>query len=242
MPAKANNLGAIERTLSGLLGAFFFKKAASAEGWARLPLALLGGIAVGRALSGHSKVYESLGMSSAEGVDGLLHPALPAPPALPLVQSVSVRKPKEEVYEKLMALPEEALPKEEILALHREGNKIRLWLAESGGMKEYELSLVREAEGRELAFRARESDRIPAGEIRLGDSPDELGATLVTVFLERKQSWLRNIGSAIGVDHDQKVVAKYLGYLKDLLEEGVISAEGSHAEEEGSAPKESDYH
>jgi uncharacterized membrane protein len=245
MKVTATNLGTIERALSGLVGAFLFKKSNDAAGWARLPLALLGGLAVSRAVSGHSRVYSSLGISSAEGVNRLLHPELPAPPALPLVQSATVNKPKEEVYKKLLALPEEALPKEEIIALHRDGTKLRLWLEEGGGMREYELSLTREIEGRELAFRARASDRIPAGEIHLSDASDLPGATLVTIFLERKQSWLQNIGSAIGVDHDQKVVVKYLGYLKALLEEGSISAEGSAHVPEGEiaeARKQTDYH
>lgn len=247
MKASAANLGTIERALSGLVGAFLFKKAADLTGWARLPLALLGGVAVQRALSGHSKMYESLGITSAEGVDRLLHPALPEPPALPIVESITVGKAKGEVYAKLLALPEEALPKEEIVALHREGPKIRLWLTEGSHLKEYELTLHREIEGRELGFRARPSDRIPAGEIRLSDSSEAPGSTVVSVYLERKQSWLRNIGSAIGVDHDHRVVLKYLGYLKALLEEGSIAGEGLHgAEADAADPSEArkatDYH
>jgi uncharacterized membrane protein len=228
---KATNLGTIERALSGLLGAFLFKKSAEASGLAKLPLALLGGAALARSLSGHSKLYASLGISSAEGVGRLLHPELPAAPALPLVVSIEVAKPRDAVYEAILALPEQALPKEEILAIHRDARRVRAWLDDGHGMMEYELELVRETSGQEIAFRGRPSDRISSGEIHLADS--EAG-TQVTVLLRRTQSWLRNIGSAIGVDHDHKVVSKYLNYLKGLLEDGSISAEGhAHVAEDG---------
>ncbi|RYZ96355.1 MAG: hypothetical protein EOP11_23590 [Proteobacteria bacterium] len=161
-----------------------------------------------------------------------MHPELPAPPALPLVESVEVACRKDTVYEAILALPEHALPKEEILAIHRDESRVRVWLDDGHGMIEYELSLLREIPGQEIAFRGRASDRISAGEIHLSEV--EAG-TLVTIILRRKQSWLRNIGNAIGVDHDQKVVAKYLGYLKGLLEEGRISAEGHAHPPEGEA-------
>ncbi|RZA09057.1 MAG: hypothetical protein EOP11_02860, partial [Proteobacteria bacterium] len=138
---KAANLGTIERTLSGLFGAFLFKKSAEASGLARIPLALLGGLALQRSLSGHSKLYASLGISSAEGVGRLLHPELPAAPALPLVASIDIGRPKLDVYQTILALPEQALPKEEILAIHRDENRVRVWLDDGHGMLEYDLEL-----------------------------------------------------------------------------------------------------
>lgn len=244
--ASNRNIGNVERVLSGLVGVWLFRQSSRSSTWGKLPLAVLGGLALQRAVTGHSKVYGSMGVSSAEGIAGLLPASISEAPPLPLLQTVMIHKPKEEVYRRLLNVPDEALPKEEVVALHRHGNKLRLWLQEgANGMREYELELDREVEGKELAFRARASDRIHSGEIRLADIQGEETGTVVSVFLERKQSWLQNLGSAIGVDQDQKLVQKYLGYLKELVEEGHIRASRGHetlTDETVGARKETDYH
>lgn len=244
--SAGRNVGTVERVLSGLAGVWLFRQASRSGPWGKLPLAVLGGLALQRAVTGHSRVYDSIGVSSAEGFAGLLPAAIPEAPPLPLLQTIVIAKPKEEVYRRLLNVPDEALPKEEVVALHRDGTKLRLWLQEgAGGMREYELELIRETEGKELAFRARASDRIHSGEIRLADLQGAEAGTVVSVFLERKQSWLQNLGSAIGVDHDQRLVQKYLGYLKQLVEEGQIEAHGAGEalpDETLGARRETDYH
>ena len=231
------NLGRAERAISGLAGAYLLRQAARAQGSPmRYPLALLGGLAVQRAISGRSELYASLKLSSADGAAGLLPSSLSEVPPAPVLAQVFVMKPRAEVYAKLSQLPELPFPKEELVAVHRTGPRLRVWIDDDlGALREYELEITEEKEGEELRFKARDSDRIPSGLLRLEEIPE--GGTSLTVYLERKQSWLRQLGQAIGVDHDQKVVGKYLDYFKRLVEGESLGEEALREQR-----RETDYH
>jgi uncharacterized membrane protein len=158
-------MGIVERLATALGGGALIGAGLARPTPAHFALAGLGSMLVARAAVGHSYLYDQIGFSTAD----------PESQAVEIVQSVTVMRPREEVYAFWRDL--ENLPRfmAHIASVETLSEGRSRWVAAGPGLApdlEWEAEIVQENPGRVLAWQSLpESDIDHSGHVRFIDAP-----------------------------------------------------------------------
>lgn len=159
------NVGRIERVVSAAAGVGMLSAATARRGPGRPVLAVLGTLATLRAATGHSRVYEAAGLTSADLGEGA---------GVTVDENVTIMAPAEEVFRRWADLTQ--LPR--YLAHVREVTDVSPgvthWVVEGplGREWEFDAEIIDRREGEFLAWRTRPGQQLEhAGSVRVREVP-----------------------------------------------------------------------
>jgi len=226
--AHRHNVGKADRVISALLGAQTLLRMGKWHGWGRAAAATSGMMLITRAATGHSKVYEALGVSSASLDEGA---------GINLDASIMIMRPREELYEFWRDVTNLPLVMRHLQSVDETGGGVTHWVAHAphGLTVEWDAQLINEEYGELLAWQSLpESEIEHAGSIQLRDAGDN--ATEVVLRMRYQPSKWR--ATAFGVAKflapvAQAEVAEDLRRLKQVMETGIdITTEGQPSGQE----------
>lgn len=186
------NVGGIERMLSVVGGAALVGLAARRRGPAGALGGLLGAVLLHRGATGHCMAYGALGVSTADGEDGLLvqqhgqAAVLDAQKAIKVVKSVTIDTPRADLYRfwrNFENLPRIMSHLESVEVLDDSRSR---WTAKApaGNHVTWEAEIINEVADRLIAWRSINEATVPnAGSVHFSDAPGGRG-TEVKVVLE----------------------------------------------------------
>ncbi len=178
------NVGKTERQLSAvlgvlLLGSLLLKRGEGVWRWVRLALGL---VMVERAATGFCTPYKLLGITSVEPEEGRVV-SLPLKRGIEIERSVTVNKPRDEVYafwRDLANLPRFMRHLESVT----EAGARSHWVAKAPLQVEWDAEITAERPGELIGWRSIEGSTVRnAGSVRFKDAPGGKG-TEVHVYLE----------------------------------------------------------
>lgn len=199
-----------------------------------LGLVGVGALLIRRGMTGHSRLYRALRVSSAHGLRGP-SASVPHGQGVRLRRSITVRRPPAEVYafwRRLETLPPLLSHVESIEVL---SDRLSRWRARgpAEAALEWEAEIINDLPGELIAWRSvRESNLHHAGSVRFDRAAGGHG-TRVTVTLEyQPPAGLVGALAArlLGADPEQQV-DEALHRLKMALEDGIVPS--AHADERG---------
>ncbi|HEX8492842.1 MAG TPA: SRPBCC family protein [Pyrinomonadaceae bacterium] len=178
------NVGEIERWAStiggGALAVYGITRLVQGN-WLGAVLGLVGGSLIYRGTTGHCQMYESLGISTAEGTQNP-NVSVPAHRGIKVEKSVTVNKSPEELYRFWRNF--ENLPRfmDHLESVHVEGDGGRShWVAKApaGTTVEWDAEIYNEKENELIAWRSLEgADVDNAGSVRFEPAPEGRGTTV----------------------------------------------------------------
>ncbi len=179
------NIGKTERRLSAILGAVLLGTLAlkGPLRWLRLALGL---VMVERAATGFCTPYKLLGITTVEPEEGRVVD-LPLKHGIEIERSVTVNKPREEVYafwRDLANLPRFMRHLESVSEPDGAGGARSHWVAKAPLQVEWDAEITAERPGELIGWRSVEGSTVRhAGSVRFKDAPGDRG-TEVHVYLE----------------------------------------------------------
>jgi uncharacterized membrane protein len=213
------NIGEDERALSALAGGVLALYGLNRQPGGLL-LTALGSALMYRGLSGKSVAYRALGLSSTGAG------ALPAPQATTIERSVTINRPRAELYgywRNFEQLPTFMQHLESVQSL---GDRRSHWVAKAplGTKVEWDAEITEDRENELIAWRSTEDAQVPnAGQVRFEDATGGQG-TVVRVRMEYTPP-----GGALGVlaalvtgEEPHKQVADDLRNFKAMMETGEL--------------------
>jgi uncharacterized membrane protein len=216
-----HNVGRADRVLSALIGATSLLELRRFHGFGKAAAVTSGLMLLTRAVTGHSQVYEALGVSSAGLAEGA---------GIDIDASVTIMRPREEVFELWRDVTNLALIMRHIHSIEDVGGGVTHWVAEAphGRMVEWDAQLINEHPGEYLAWQSLPDSEIEnAGSVHFADA----GAAGTEVHLKMRY---RPGGAAAGFAVAKMLnplteaeVLEDLQRLKLVMEKGVdITIEG----------------
>ncbi|MGE5602797.1 MAG: SRPBCC family protein [Nitrososphaerales archaeon] len=179
------NIGRTERRLSAITGAVLLGSLAlkGPLRWLRLALGL---VMVERAATGFCTPYKLLGITTVEPEEGRVVD-LPLKRGIEIERSVTVNKPREEVYafwRDLANLPRFMRHLESVTESNGAGGARSHWVAKAPLQVEWDAEITAERPGELIGWRSVEGSTVRhAGSVRFKDAPGGKG-TEVHVYLE----------------------------------------------------------
>jgi len=233
-PSKpANNVGQSERIVSAIAGGLLAMYGVERRDWGGALLALAGGALVQRGVSGHCEVYQSLGMSTADGgAHSLLEKkhgdaaVLDASKAIKVERTVTIDLPVEELYRfwrNFENLPRIMDHLESVTVLD---DRRSHWKAKApaGQSVEWDAEIIREEADRLISWRSVNEATVPnAGSVAFRPAPADRG-TEVKVTLEYQPpagQIGRLVAKLFGEEPDVQV-REDLRRFKSMMEAGEI--------------------
>jgi uncharacterized membrane protein len=203
--------------MSGLLAAYVLTRRVRKLHGAGKVLALASGaLFIKRAATGHSAVYEKLGVSSA----GLDHGA-----GINVERSITIGRPREEIYEFLRDLSNLPLIFTHMASVSVRPDEITHWVVEGPGNTkvEWDVRLINERKNEYIAWRSTEDASVQeAGSVHLRDAGD-LGTEVRVKFRYTPPAGGAGFAAAKLLNPlTSAQVGADLRNLKQLIETGVV--------------------
>ncbi|MRR11037.1 DUF2892 domain-containing protein [bacterium] len=226
--AHRHNVGKADRVISAMLGAQTLLRMGKWHGWGKAAAATSGIMLITRAATGHSRVYEALGVSSA----GLEQGA-----GINLDASITIMRPRDEIFEFWRDVTNLPLVMRHLESVDERGDGVTHWVAHAphGMTVEWDAQLINEQYGELLAWQSLpESEIEHAGSIHFRDAGDK-GTEVLLRMRYQPSKWR---ATAFGVAKflapgAQAEVASGLRRLKHVMETGIdITAEGQPSGQE----------
>lgn len=223
--AHEHNVGKADRVISALLGAQTLLRIGRWHGWRKAVAATGGIMLITRAATGHSKVYETLGVSSA----GLAEQA-----GIDLSASIIIARPRNELFEFWRDAANLPLVMRHLVSVVETGNGVTHWVARGlqGAGIEWDARMIDEEPDELLAWQSLPGGDIEhAGSVRLEDAGD--AGTGLTVTM-RYRPHGREAGAAWFLEPVTHAdLTEDLARLKEVMETGVdIATEGQPSGQE----------
>lgn len=182
----AVNIGKWERWASLIGGGALAAAGLQRRSRTGLGMALLGADLIRRGASGHSFLYEALGVRTAEKGQGAATTSVPYELGIRVDRAITINKPRQEVYRFWRNV--ENLPHfmEHLQSVTRIDDKRSRWVARAplGRTVEWDAEINNEIENELIGWRSLEGSRVDnAGSVRFSDAPDGRG-TEVKVELQ----------------------------------------------------------
>lgn len=165
--ARRHNLGKADRVLSALLGATTLISTVRWHGVGRAAAAGSGMMLLTRAATGHSKVYDALGVSSA---------ALGEGGGINLDVGITILRPREEIFEFWRDVTNLPLFMHHLVSVTDVGDGVTVWKAKGprGIAVEWEAQLINEEPPEYLAWQSLPGSQIEqAGSVHFRDAGDK---------------------------------------------------------------------
>lgn len=165
--AHKHNVGKVDRVLSALLGATSLIGMPRLHGPGRAAAATSGMMLLTRAATGHSKVYQALGVSSASLAEG---------GGIDIDASVTIMRPREELYEFWRDVTNLPLFMRHLASVEDVGNGVTHWKAHGprGIPAEWDAELINEERNEFLAWQSMPGSQIEnAGSVHFKDAGDK---------------------------------------------------------------------
>lgn len=217
-----HNVGKADRVISALLGAQTLLRIGKWHGWGKAAAATSGIMLITRAATGHSKVYEALGVSSASLAEGA---------GINLDASVTIMRPRDELFEFWRDVTNLPLVMRHLVSVDDMGGGVTHWVARGprGMTVEWDAQLINEEYGEMLAWQSLPDSEIEhAGSVQFHDAGGE-GTEVLLRMRYQPSKWR---ATAFGVAKflapvAQAEVAEDLRRLKHVMETGIdMTAEG----------------
>lgn len=216
-----HNVGRADRVLSALLGATSLVRIGRFHGVGKAAAATSGLMLLTRAMTGHSKVYEALGVSSASLAEGA---------GINLDASITIMRPRQEIYELWSDVTNLPLIMRHLLSVEEVGDGITHWIAEAphGRKVEWDAELINAVPGEYLAWQSLPGSQIEnAGSVHFTDAGDK--GTEVRINMRYRPGG-QEIGFAVAKMLNPVTEAEVmddLRRLKHVMETGIdITIEG----------------
>jgi uncharacterized membrane protein len=219
--AHRNNVGRADRILSALIGASALLRLGNRHGVGKAAAAASGIMLLTRAATGHSKVYEALGVSSASLREGA---------GIDIDASITILRPREEIYEFWRDATNLPLVMRHLISVQDVGDGIIHWKAHGPHdiEVEWDAKLINDEYAELLAWESLPGGDIEhAGSVQFHDAGDQ-GTELLLNMRYRPRG--RGVGFAMAKFLNpvtQAEVMDDLRRLKHVMETGLdITTEG----------------
>ncbi|MHB1324031.1 MAG: SRPBCC family protein [Coriobacteriia bacterium] len=219
--AQKHNLGKADRMLSAVIGVTALLRLGRWHGAGKAAAATSGIMLLTRAATGHSKVYDALGVSSA---------SLGERAGIDLHASITVMRPREEIYEFLRDVTNLPLFMRHLISVEDLGGGVTHWMARGPRNipVEWDAQLITEEPGECLAWRSLPDSQIEhAGSVHFEDAGDN-GTGLLVRMRYRPKGLVAGFAIAkFMAPVAQAEVLEDLQRLKHVMEAGLdITTEG----------------
>jgi uncharacterized membrane protein len=176
------NVGQVERVISALLGGFMLGSLAL-KGPARLVRLLFGAYLLQRGLTGFCALYRVTGITTVSPAEGRVV-GLPLKRGIEIERSITVNKPREEVYNFWRDLSNLPRFMQHLESVQELGNGRSHWVAKAPIQAEWDAEITTERPNELIGWRSVEGSAVRnAGSVRFKDAPAGKG-TEVHVYLE----------------------------------------------------------
>ena len=219
------NVGLLERTASIIGGSTLVAYGIGQRNWPGFGLAALGGALICRGATGHSYVYQALGIHR----PGKVRSGVPYELGVRVDKAINIQKPPEEVYafwRRLENLPHFMKYVESVTAV---SETLSHWVVTTtrGGRYEWDAEIVNDEPNRVIGYRSLPHSKVDVGgSVRFEHAPGNSG-TIVRVSLQYNPPGGfigALIAKWIGASPD-RLISEDLRRLKQLLETGEIASE-----------------
>lgn len=227
----AVNIGKWERWASLIGGGALAAAGLQRRSKAGLGMALVGADLIRRGATGHSFLYEALGVRTAGKGQGAATTSVPYELGIRVDRAITVNKPRQEVYRFWRDF--ENLPRfmEHLQSVTRIDDKQSHWVARAplGGTVEWDAEINNEIENELIGWRSLEGSRVDnAGSVQFADAPDGRG-TEVKIELQYNPT-----GGVLGAllaklwgEEPTQQIAADLRRFKQIMEVGeIMTTEG----------------
>jgi uncharacterized membrane protein len=229
--SRVRNISDLERSASVVIGgtlALFGLRKRSGLGYASI---LLGAEMIRRGITGHSYLYEALGIETADKGQGAESTSVPYGAGIRVDWSVTVNKPRAELYRywhQVDHLPRFMKNVESIMLF--EPNRSH-WVVRGpmGAKVEWDAEIINEVENERIGWRSVEGSEVDnAGAVVFKDAPTGRGTEVSVHLLYNPPAGL--VGAAwaklAGADPEKEIKEDMIRF-KELMETGrVITVEG----------------
>jgi uncharacterized membrane protein len=219
------NVGKTERVASTIGGAVLALNGLRQRSWKGLAVAAMGGELIRRGVTGYCPMYEALGLHTASKGQGAETTSLPYELGIRVERSVTVNKPREEVYRFWRNL--ENLPQfmKHLRSVRSVDGKRSHWVATgpAGRNVEWDAEIINEIENELIGWRSLEGSQIDnAGSVHFKEVPGR--GTEVRVLLQYNPP-AGMVGAAIaklwGEEPSQQIEGD-LRRFKQIMETGEV--------------------
>ena len=222
--AKTINIGTIERQMSVIGGAILTFYELTRLDLKAIVLALLGGSAIYRGITGHSFLYQALGVNTREKRRGtLMH--LSARPGTRVRRTMTISRSAESLYQFWHEVENLPLLMKYVQSVRSTGDNRSHWVAKTpimGAVVEWDSEVTVDQENRYIAWRTPgETPLAPAGSVRFEPAlySQETVVTLTLDFYQRGGPVVQAITKFLGYAPEQLVLEE-LRRFKVLMEAG----------------------
>lgn len=219
--AHRRNVGKADRVISAMLGAQTMLRMGRWHGWGKAAAATSGMMMLTRAATGHSKVYEALGVSSAGLQEGA---------GINIEASISIMRPRNELFAFWRDVTNLPLVLRHLDSVEEVGDGVTHWKAHGPRdiKVEWDAHLINEAPGEYLAWESLPGGDIEhAGSVHFADAGEHGTEVLVRMRYRPKGM---NVGFGVAKFLNpltELEVLEDLRRLKHVMETGVdITVEG----------------
>lgn len=223
------NVGTAERLVSTALGIMALRRSGKRSGPGRLMSATTGSMLLGRGLTGHSMLYDRLGVSSAELEDGA---------GINIDASVTIKRPRQEVYEFWRDPANLSLVMSHVESVRDVGNGITHWRVRGPNNMpiEWDARVINDEPGYLIAWASVPDSPIAhAGSVHFNDAGDKGTEVLVRMRYTPERSAYAFAFAKVLNPVTEAEVAEDLRRLKHTMETGIdISSKGQPSGEPAS--------
>lgn len=224
------NVGTAERIISAGFGLMSLRNVGKRSGLGKLMSATTGGMLLARGLTGHSMLYDRLGVSSAELEEGA---------GINIDAGVTIKRPRQEVYEFWRDPANLSLVMDHIESVQDVGNGITHWRVRGPNNMpvEWDARVINDEPGYLIAWASVPDSAIAhAGSVHFNDAGDKGTEVLVRMRYTPERSAYAFAFAKVLNPVTEAEVAEDLRRLKHAMETGsAISAEGQPSGEPSKA-------
>ncbi len=227
------NVGQAERWLSGITGSVLAAYGVSRRDWLGTGLAVVGSALFYRGASGHSFIYQTLSISTAEqqpnfapGIPKTVS-SIPGKRGVRVQRSMTINRSAEDLYNYWYDIEKAPLYMDYIEAVMKTGERTSHWIAQ-GPMKktvEWNSELLQVVPNKSISWHVHgKPTTANAGKVNFDPAPSGRG-TIVTLELDFLQ-FQGTLGTGIGnlIGHiPEKQALETLRHFKELMEAGEIA-------------------
>jgi len=237
------NIGQVERWLSGMSGGVLAAYGISRRDWLGSGLALIGSALFYRGVSGHSFLYQTLNISTAEqqpnfapGIPRTVS-SIPGKRGVRVQRSMTVNRSAEDLYNYWYDIEKAPLYMDYIDSVLRTGERTSHWIAQGPMNKtiEWNSELLQAVPNKSISWHVHgKPTTANAGKVSFDPAPDGRG-TVVTLeldFLQFKGALGTGIGNLIGHIPERQAL-ETLRHFKQIMETGEIPTTKGQATGEG---------
>src|ERR1043165_1094371 len=231
------NVGQTERWASALVGGGLALYGLTRRTWTGAVLALVGGTLIYRGSTGHSHLYDMLGVNTAGNETDNPLVSVPSGKGIKVEKSVVINKSPEELYRfwrNFENLPRFMNHLESVTTLG-EGRSHWVAKAPAGKTVEWDAEVYNEKEGELIAWRSLEgADVDNAGSVRFEHAPDGQGTVVrVTLKYDPPAGKIGSLVAKLFGEEPSQQIEEDLQRFKQVMETGEASSATSQNQPSG---------